>query len=174
MNNLQNNRITNFSNDVLEICPTLLGKYLCRRFEDGIIIRKPIIEVEAYRGIDDLACHASKGRTKRTEIMFANGGYVYVYLIYGMYWMLNIVTGPIELPQAILIRGVEGCIGPGRVGRLLAIDASFYGENLIKSNRIWIEESKSTFPFIQTERVGVGYAGPEWAKKPWRFVAKGF
>ena len=80
-----------FSRDVLEVAPELLGKNLVRKVE-GQIEKYLITEVEAYRGEKDLACHASKGRTPRTEIMYHNGGLVYVYLIYGMYWMLNIVT----------------------------------------------------------------------------------
>ena len=87
-----------FMRDVLEVAPSLPGKLLCRRFDDGKIFARRIIEVEAYRGTDDLACHASRGRTPRTEIMFAAGGLVYVYLIYGMYWMLNFVTGEQDIP----------------------------------------------------------------------------
>lgn len=163
-----------FIRDALDICPDLIGKTLCRRFDDGTIIRRTILEIEAYRGEEDRACHASKGRTRRTEIMYSEGGHVYVYLIYGMYWMLNIVTGPRELPQAILIRGLENCSGPGRVGRLLEIDASFYGENLTNSGRIWVEDNGLSLPFTRTERVGVAYAGAHWANIPWRFVANGY
>jgi len=82
-----------FLRDVLEVAPALIGKLLVRQFDDGRIERYRITEVEAYRGAEDLACHASKGRTPRTEIMFQEGGTVYVYLIYGMYWLLNLVTG---------------------------------------------------------------------------------
>lgn len=108
--------------DVLEVAPELLGKMLVRRFDDGRIERYRITETEAYRDIEDLACHASKGRTPRTEIMFQEGGTIYVYLIYGQYWMLNLVTGFEGDASAVLIRGIEGFSGPGRVGRELQLD----------------------------------------------------
>ena len=98
-------------------------------------------EVEAYRGSEDRACHASKGRTPRTEIMYHEGGRLYVYLIYGMYWMLNVVTGGENDPQAVLIRGVENFPGPGKLTRSFGIDRTFYGEDLTISERIWFEES---------------------------------
>ena len=126
-----------FKRDVLTVAPELLGKFLVRRYEDGHTERFQIMEVEAYRGQEDLACHASKGRTKRTEVLFHNGGKINMYLIYGIYWMLNIVTGNEDEPQAILIRGVEGAIGPGRLTKRLALDGSFYGKE-IPSFDIWI------------------------------------
>ena len=122
-----------FLRDVLEVAPELLGKTIVRRFDNQEIHRYKITDVEAYRGNDDLACHASKGKTPRTEVMFQNGGLVYVYLIYGIYWMLNIVTGKENEPAAVLIRGVESISGPGRVGKKLQLDKSFYGERLIES-----------------------------------------
>lgn len=168
-----NNRISNeffINNDALFVAENLLGKTLVRRFEDGSILRAAITETEAYFGEDDLACHASKGRTPRTDVMFAEGGKIYVYLIYGMYWMLNFVTGEENHPQAVLIRGVENCIGPGRVGKLLQLDKSFYGENLETSDRLWIENSETKGKIITTPRIGIDYAGEIWKNKPWRFV----
>ena len=161
-----------FGNDVLEVAPKLMGKTLVRRFEDGSIERFTICEVEAYRGMDDLACHASKGRTARTEVMFHAGGVVYVYLIYGMYWMLNIVAGKENDPSAVLIRGLEGISGPGRVGKALGLDKSFYGEDLAKSSRLWIEDSGLKPGYIATPRIGIDYAGEPWISKPWRFLLK--
>lgn len=160
------------SEDALFLAKDLLGKILVRDFGTGHILRLPIVETEAYLGLDDLASHASKGRTQRTEIMFAEGGHIYAYLIYGMYWMLNIVTGKMDHPQAVLIRGVEGIIGPGRVGKAIQLDRSFYGENLATSNRIWIEDSNITGEITTSARVGVDYAGEVWSKKPWRFELK--
>ena len=95
-----------FLRDVLEVAPELIGKILVRQYDGSMILRRRIVDVEAYRGREDLACHASKGRTDRTEVMFRTGGLLYVYLIYGMYWMLNIVTGAKDDPQAVLIRGL--------------------------------------------------------------------
>ena len=129
-----------------------------------------ITETEAYLGEEDLACHASKGRTPRTEIMYADGGAIYVYLIYGMYWLLNFVTGTENHPQAVLIRGIDNIIGSGRVGRELKIDKSFYGESLLTSCRMWLEDAPDTFDFTTAPRVGIDYAGDIWKDKPWRFI----
>jgi len=115
-----------YTRDVLEVAPDLIGKFLIISYGHSPERRFIITEVEAYRGTDDKACHASKGRTARTEVMFHAGGKIYVYFVYGMYWMLNIVTGENNDPQAVLIRGVEGISGPGRVTRELKIDGSFY------------------------------------------------
>jgi len=158
-----------FIRDVLEVAPELIGKYLVHSNGSN---RKSyrITEAEAYRGEIDLACHASKGRTKRTEIMYHAGGHLYVYLIYGMYWMLNIVTGAVNHPQAILIRGIEGFNGPGKLTRELGIDESYYGEHLCKSERIWMADAGITPPFYTTPRIGINYAGEPWISKPWRYI----
>ena len=156
-----------FTRDVLNVAPELLGKILVCKAED-VFFRYRITETEAYRGAEDLACHACKGRTARTEAMFHAGGVVYVYLIYGMYWMLNFVTGRENDPQAALIRGLEGLYGPGRITRKLQIDRNFYDEDLTVSSRIWMEDDGFR-PLYQTgTRIGVDYAG-EWKDKPWRF-----
>jgi DNA-3-methyladenine glycosylase len=159
-----------FSRDVLKVAPELLGKILIRRFDDGRVEKFVISEVEAYSGNGDLACHASKGKTVRTEVMFREGGLVYVYFIYGMYWMLNFVTGESGEASAVLIRGLEGISGPGRVGKALQLDKSFYGENLETSNRIWLEECAVSPEFVTTPRIGINYSGEPWISKPWRFV----
>ena len=158
-----------FQRDVLDIAPELLGKILVREYEDQTIQRFVITEVEAYNGREDLACHASKGRTPRTEIMFHDGGVIYVYLIYGMYWMLNIVTGNKNDPSAILIRGVKGISGPGRLGKALQLDKSFYGESLYNSKRIWVENAKSILKIHTSPRIGINYANEPWISKPWRY-----
>ena len=156
-----------FVRDVLTVAPELLGKFLvCRVGEEALRYR--ITETEAYRGAEDLACHACKGRTARTEAMFHAGGVVYVYFIYGMYWMLNFVTGRENEPQAALIRGLEGFYGPGRLTRQLQIDKSFYDEDLTVSSRIWLEDDGFRPTYSAGARIGVDYAG-EWKDKPWRF-----
>ncbi|NQU51372.1 MAG: DNA-3-methyladenine glycosylase [Bacteroidetes bacterium] len=159
-----------FQRDVLKIAPDLLDKTLVRQLDDKSIQEYVITEVEAYRGTDDLACHASKGRTPRTEVMFREGGLVYIYLIYGLYWMLNIVAGKENDASAILIRGIEGISGPGRVGKALQLDKSFYGEDLFISDRIWIEDSGNKPKFSRSPRIGIDYAGEPWISKPWRFL----
>ena len=158
-----------FTRDVLDVAPGLLSKILAIRSGDGLIRRFKISETEAYRGSEDKACHAHKGRTPRTEIMYHEGGRLYVYFVYGMYWMLNIVTGTVNDPQAVLIRGFENCTGPGRVAKLLGIDKSFYGEDLTGSSRIWIEDSGISPSFETGPRIGVDYAGEYWKNKQWRF-----
>lgn len=161
-----------FLRDVLEVIPELLGMFLVRKFDDGTIHKYVITEIEAYRGEEDLACHASKGRTNRTEIMYHEGGHLYVYLIYGMYWMLNFVTGDKNNPQAILIRGIDHYNGPGKLTKHLKIDKSFYGENLTTSDRIWIESNpeKNRYKILTSPRVGIDYAGDLWKNKLWRFI----
>jgi DNA-3-methyladenine glycosylase len=155
--------------DVLEVAPELPGKNLVIRLNNGSFERFMITEVEAYRGIEDKACHAFKGRTARTEIMFHEGGRLYIYLIYGMYWMLNIVTGEDNNPQAVLIRGVEDYPGPGRLTKSLGIDKSFYGEDLVISERIWVENT-GLIPVVKDgPRIGVDYAGEYWRSRPWRY-----
>ena len=149
----------------------LLGKTLVRVFPDGSVGRYRITETEAYLGEEDKACHASKGRTPRTEVMYHKAGKVYVYLIYGMYWMLNFVTGPEGSPQAVLIRGLDDLRGSGKVGRLLSVDKSFYGEALQNSLRMWVEDAPELTDFETAPRVGIDYAGDEWKNKPWRFIA---
>lgn len=163
-----------YQRDVLLVAKDLLGKTLVRRFDNGKVESYIISEVEAYRGEQDAACHAHKGRTPRTEVMYHSGGSIYVYLIYGMYWMLNFVCGKKNEPQAVLIRGVENISGPGRLGKHLKLDKSFYGESLIDSGRIWLENTQSQHnsEYIATERIGIDYASDEWRLKKWRFVLK--
>jgi DNA-3-methyladenine glycosylase len=163
-----------FQREVTQVAPELLGKLLVRKFKNGTIQKYIITETEAYRGRDDKACHAHKGLTKRTEVMFREGGLVYVYLIYGMYWLLNIVTGTENDASAVLIRGLENISGPGRVGKALLLDQSFYGENLLTSKRIWIEDSEEKPQIKAVPRVGIDYAGEPWISVPWRFIVTNF
>lgn len=163
-----------FNRSTLTVARSLIGKYLVRKSGQETIVGK-IIEVEAYIGTEDKACHASKGRTPRTEVLFGPPGMSYVYLIYGMYHMLNVVTERIEFPAAVLIRAieVEGVLidGPGKLCRELSIDRSLHQVDMTEGRSLWFEdrgervlkEQVGTFP-----RIGVDYAG-SWAKKPWRF-----
>jgi DNA-3-methyladenine glycosylase len=158
-----------FIRDVLDVAPDLIGKIMVIRTGKDTFGRFKITEVEAYRGTDDKACHASKGRTRRTEIMFHEGGRLYVYLVYGMYWMLNVVTGPENIPQAVLIRGIENYSGPGKITKSLGINRSFYGEDLDNSERIWFEDIGITPDLKTGERIGIDYAGEYWKTRPWRY-----
>lgn len=157
-----------YRQDAVTLAQQLLGKTLVRVFDDDSVRRYKITATEAYLGVEDKACHASKGRTARTEVMFHTGGKLYVYLIYGIYWLLNVVSGEEDNPEAVLICGLNEIKGSGRVGRELKIDKSFYGEDLLTSKRIWLENAETVFSFTAKPRVGVDYAG-EWRDKLWRF-----
>lgn len=149
----------------------LLGKYLVRATPAGPVAHL-ITETEAYHSARDLACHASRGRTRRTGTLFAAGGIWYVYLCYGVHEMLNLVTGPRDFPAAVLIRGVAGIAGPGRVARALGVDRRLNGAVCAPASGLWIEDQGVRVPrraITAGPRVGVDYAGPVWGKKPWRF-----
>ena len=163
-----------FARPTVQVARSLIGKYLVRVI-DGRILAGKIVEVEAYVGSQDRACHASKGRTQRTDVMFGPGGVAYVYLIYGMYHCLNVVTEREEFPAAVLIRAIEidGELieGPGRLCRALQIDRCLNRADLTTGESIWFEDRGVVVERGDVEahpRVGVDYAG-EWAKKPWRF-----
>lgn len=161
-----------FKKDVLEVAPALLGKRIMRRDPSGVVTSHIISETEAYRGTEDKACHASKGKTPRTRVMFETGGILYMYLIYGMYWMMNVVTGEADVPQAVLIRGLTDVNGPGRLTRRLALDGTFNGEDLQTSDRIWIADNAESVEYSTHPRVGISYAGTYWESRPWRYVMK--
>lgn len=151
----------------------LLGKTLVRRHDDGRVESHIITEVEAYDGPGDLACHASKGRTARTEVMFSPAGVWYVYLCYGIHEMLNLVTGPPDYPAAVLIRGLHGINGPGRLTKALGITRALNGTPVAESGSLWIADTPLLIPrraISATPRIGIDYAGPVWSAKPWRFV----
>jgi DNA-3-methyladenine glycosylase len=152
----------------------LLGKHLVRRFPDGREEARLICETEAYTGEHDKACHARAGRTARTDVLYGAGGVWYVYLCYGIHEMLNLVVGPEDWPMAILIRGVQGAIGPGRVTKALAIDRKLNRASATdERSGLWLEDRGVRVPaalIAQTPRIGVDYAGPIWSMKHWRFT----
>ncbi len=157
-----------FNKSAVEVAKILLGKYICIP-QKGELTYYKITETEAYMGMEDKACHASKGRTNRTEVMFRRGGHVYMYLIYGMYWMLNFVTAEEGNPQAVLIRGIEGYDGPGKLTKFLKLDKSYNKEDLYTSNRIYVVDKTEKPPkFVSSPRIGIGYAGEPWVSKLWR------
>jgi DNA-3-methyladenine glycosylase len=159
------------SRETVALAHGLVGKLLVAAHADGEVQRRRILEVEAYDGPSDLACHASRGRTARTEVLFGPPGHWYVYLCYGIHEMLNLVTGPTGYPAAILIRSVEGLVGPGRLTRGLGIDRRFNRLPAAPATGLWLEDDGTVPPQIEaTPRIGIDYAGPEWAAKPWRFV----
>ncbi len=161
-----------FTQDTVKVAEELLGKYIVRR-RQGKEIALMITETEAYNGLKDKASHASKGKTKRNAIMFGQAGCFYVYLVYGMYWMLNVVTGRKNHPAAVLIRRVSTIQGPGRLAKTLGIDKQLNGKVALPESGLWFEDrgvkiDKSCV--IKVPRIGVQYAGPIWSKKPYRFI----
>ena len=161
-----------FKNKTLKVAREILGMYLIRKVGKKIF-REKITEVEAYVGEHDLACHSSKGKTKRNEVMYGEAGRIYIYLIYGMYLMLNIVTEEKDCPTAILIRATENFKGPGVLTRELSITKSLNGKVLGTKSGLWIESGDGKkSKIIRGPRVGVSYAGPIWTKKPYRFSLK--
>jgi DNA-3-methyladenine glycosylase len=162
-----------FDRKATEVAPDLLGKFLTLE-RGGKAVSHMITETEAYDGFDDLASHAAKGKTPRTEVMYGPPGHWYIYFIYGMYEMLNVVTGPEGYPSGVLIRGVEGIDGPGKLTRDLGISRLQNTKPATKGSGLWIEDHGIYIPktsIVRGTRIGVAYAG-EWAKKPWRFIFK--
>jgi DNA-3-methyladenine glycosylase len=180
-----------YSRSALDVASDLLGKVLIRRLRRLNLAGK-IVETEAYAGPHDLACHASKGHTPRTAVMFGEAGHAYVYMIYGFHFCLNVVTEKVGYPAAVLIRAVEPienvdvmrrargnperetdiASGPGKLCRAMSIDKKLNGEDLLAAT-LWIEDRKLDAGTIRTSpRVGVDYAG-EYKDKPWRFYVEG-
>ncbi len=160
-----------FHRPCLEAAEELPGKLLCRRLEDGSVLRLRILEAEAYCGANDTACHAHKGRTARTEVLYAAPGTLYVYLCYGIHWMLNVVTGDAGDPQAVLIRACENAEGPGRLTKALRIDKRFNNRSLEQCGaELWIEDDGLPCSLRTAPRVGIGYASPEDQAREWRFI----
>ena len=150
----------------------LLGQYLCRTMSNGSVERWPICEVEAYDGPEDKACHAHRGKTPRNAVMFEPGGVWYIYLCYGVHELLNIVTGPKDFPAATLIRGAGGVYGPGRLTKALKINRDQNKRPSALTTGLWLESSGFTVPddaVEATPRIGIDYAGREWAGKLNRF-----
>lgn len=159
-----------YRRDTLKVAQDLLGCFLVRNPPAGggkKIIKAVITDVEAYIGEEDLACHASRGRTPRTEIMYGQAGHAYVYLIYGMYHVMNIVTEKKEYPAAVMLRGVkiEGMDykktnGPGKLTKFLKIGNKFNGWDLTKGKKLWIEKGIKVDKkdIKKVKRVGIDYA----------------
>lgn len=174
--------------DVVAVARDLLGKLLVVRSRGGRRASGIIVETEAYRGPEDLASHARGGlRTARTETMYAVGGTAYVYLVYGMHHMFNVVTSARDVPHAVLVRAIEPVEGVGRMRerragasdlargpaklcQALGIDRGFDGADL-RGGRVWIEDVGSCVPRSTIDsgpRIGIDYAGA-WTRKAWRF-----
>ncbi len=167
-----------YDRDTVEVAKDLLGKYLVHKTPEGERIGK-IVEVEAYLGPHDLAAHSAKGLTPRTKVMFGPPGHAYVYLIYGMYYCMNVVTEEEGHASAVLIRALEPIkniqdktSGPGLLCRAMEIDKRLHGHDLLSDEFFITEGSKEKFTIVKKPRVGVDYA-KHWAKRLLRFYIKG-
>ncbi|MFC1659118.1 DNA-3-methyladenine glycosylase [Pseudomonadota bacterium] len=163
---------TFFQRDTIIVAKELLGKKIIFNNKECVIN-----ETEAYVGMDDPACHAACGKTKRNEVMFGKAGFSYIYLIYGMYNCLNFVTETEGFPSAVLVRGAETIIdsvtgnkiklnGPGKLCRYLGITKEHSGIDITNSKSFFIENTSIIFPFKSTSRIGIS----KGVEKPWRFV----
>ena len=150
-----------------QVARDLLGKALLRRI-GGNHRTFVITETEAYLGPHDLACHSARGRTARTEMMFGPPGTLYIYLIYGLHWMLNVVTGPPG--SAVLVRSAGGVNGPGRLGASLTITGALNGKTAQPLTGLSFEDRPAAGPVIATPRIGIGYAGQFCSRRKLRFV----
>lgn len=168
---------TFFSQPCLQVARQLIGKYLVHDAGDMLQIGR-IVETEAYIGTDDAACHARFGAAGRAKPLFGPPGHAYVYLIYGMYHCLNVVTEKTGQPAAVLIRalepvaGIDGTVnGPGKICRAMNINRNYNNLDLTTGKKLYFETRELALPkIVTTPRIGIDYAGL-WAKKPWRFVA---
>lgn len=164
-----------YAQPALTLAQDLIGKILVRRIRRKVFQAR-IVETEAYVGSHDLACHASKGRTNRTEVMFGPPGRAYVYLIYGMYDMFNIVAGDIDDPQAVLIRAAEplngwsiDLSGPGKFARGLQITRADNGVELTTDRLHLLDDPADRPQIVATPRIGIDYSG-DWKHELLRFV----
>jgi len=163
-----------YSQSTLKVARELLGKYLIY-VDGGIQLVGRIVETEAYQGPQDLAAHSARGRTERNQVMFGRAGHVYVYLIYGMWNCVNVVTRAEGIPHAVLIRAVEPIEnlndkthGPGLLCKAYGIDRQLNGTDLC-GGKMWIESHDDrAVRMKRATRIGVDYAG-EWVHKLWRF-----
>ncbi len=158
-----------FHRDVLEVAPDLVGKILVSRI-NGQEVKVRITETEAYRGEEDTACHAHKGRTKRTEVLYGKSGVIYVYLCYGMHWLMNVVTGDEGIPQAVLFRAGENFSGPAKLTKALGVTGELNLQSLVENSQIWIEDDGKKHSYHTDTRVGIAYATEEFRDKQWRFI----
>ena len=157
-----------FHRDRLAVAPDLIGKLLVHNLPTGEQLLFRITETEAYGGEEDTACHAHRGRTPRTELLYRRAGTIYVYLCYGMHWLMNVITGEEGQAQGVLIRACDGAPGPGRLTKALKIDGRLNG-SLITDGELLIVDDGAQFEILLDKRVGIGYASKEDQARLWRF-----
>lgn len=159
-----------FARSCILVAQDMVGKLICRKTPEGEILTLRITEAEAYNGVSDTACHAYRGRTPRSEMLWRAPGTVYVYLCYGMHWMLNAITGREGEAEGVLIRACEAYNGPGKLTKYLQIDKRFNGGSFVESDLLWLADDGYR-PSIRTDkRVGINYADQRDIDRPWRFI----
>lgn len=165
-----------FAQEATVVARGLIGQLLCRQLPDGTALRWPITETEAYPGPEDAACHAHLNRrTRRTEVMFGPPGHWYVYLCYGVHWLLNIVVRETGHPAAVLIRGAGDFDGPGKLTKAMQVNKIQNTEPATPATQLWCEFSDITVPESEisiTPRIGINYASDIWIQAPLRWVWK--
>ncbi len=182
-----------FTDSAVKAAREMLGKYIIH-LDNGLKLSGRIVETESYMGPEDKASHSYNWRkTRRNKVEYLIGGHIYIYIVYGMYWQLNITTGKEGMPQCVLIRAVEPVegieemmkrrktslllnltSGPGKLCQAFGFDKSHYGLDITRSSQVWLEDRREKIPrneIVRTERVGIDYA-EEWAHKLWRFYLK--
>lgn len=166
------NDISFFEQDTILLAQALIGKWIVTNINGKQTVAQ-ISETEAYLGINDSACHTYQAkRTQRTEPMWQNGGTIYIYLCYGMHNMLNIVSNKKDIPEAVLIRAVIGGEGPAKATKLLNIDRSLNGQQIVNNPQIAICDDGNEYNFIAKPRVGINYALANDRDALLRFVLK--
>ena len=161
-----------FTTDTISLAQNLIGKWIVTNI-DGKQVKAQISETEAYLGETDSACHTYKGkRTPRTEPMWKCGGTIYIYLCYGLHYLLNIVSKNEGEPEAVLIRAVIGANGPAKATKLLNINKSLNGQSVIKNLKICIMDDGKTYSYQKSVRVGIDYALEQDRNALLRFILK--
>ena len=161
-----------FKRDTITLAKSLIGKWLVTNI-NGVEVKAQICETEGYLGVNDSACHTYKGkRTERVEPMWQVGGTIYIYLCYGLHYLLNIVSCNVDEPEAVLIRGVVGAVGPAKTTKLLNIDKSLNGQSIVNNPKICIMDDGNKYKFTTDTRVGIDYALPKDKNAKLRFILK--
>lgn len=166
------NDLNFFKVDTISLATKLIGKWIITNI-NGKEIKAQISETEAYLGIKDSACHSYKGkRTLRNKPMWMEAGTIYVYLCYGLHYLLNIVSEEEGVPEAVLIRAVVEANGPAKATKFLNIDKSFNGQSIIGNSKICLMDDGKKYSFTTSSRVGIDYALPEDKNAKLRFILK--
>lgn len=161
-----------FKSDTITLAKSLIGKWIVTNV-DGVEVKAQICETEAYLGVNDSACHTYKGkRTERVEPMWQVGGTIYIYLCYGLHYLLNIVSCDVGEPEAVLIRGVVGAVGPAKTTKLLNIDKSLNGQSIVNNPKICIMDDGMKHDYTTATRVGIDYALSKDKNAKLRFILK--